>query len=180
MCGILKEELQYLKCQYYDLAYASLSWPYMSAERMLNLATEIKIVDNVTYKNADLEVCFTAAISNPKTKLKNKNGLCRAEFLEVLVRIAYDRFYKTKEVKTVAEGLRLLINDYIKPNVVPDVFVQGEVPMLWQWQGWREEVLWTLEVNDVLSANLQSIKLLFNRYISEHNGHKIVKQQDAA
>ena len=66
----------------------------MAAERLLNLGDEIKLVDS-SYKNADMEVSFTAAYSNPKTKLKNKHGLLRCEFLEVLVRIAYDKFYRT-------------------------------------------------------------------------------------
>jgi hypothetical protein len=34
------------------------------------------------------------------------------------------------------------------------------------WQAFRTEHLWTIEVNDVLEANLQNLKALYGRYLN--------------
>ena len=35
-----------------------------------------------------------------------------------------------------------------------------------EWQSWRERELWTLEVADVLDANIDALKRLHTRYFS--------------
>jgi hypothetical protein len=53
----------------------------------------------------------------------------------------------------VEEGFSKLLNEHIFPNANPP-----------PWQEFRDELLWTIEVNDVLEANLEGIKKIYNYY----------------
>ena len=68
--------------------------------------------------------------------------LNRFEFLEILVRLANIKFIETKKIKRFDEATRHLIEDYIMPNYTP-----------YPCQSFRDEQLWTIEVNDILEAN---------------------------
>ena len=59
------------------------------------------------------------------------------------------------------------MKDCIKQNVKPEIY---------NWQPWREQQLWTLEVNDILFVNLESLKLVYNFYINPT--HKILTYKD--
>ena len=48
-----------------------------------------------------------------------------------------------------------MINEYIKPNFVP-------IP----WQQFRDEELWTIEVNDVFETNLDGVQKLHQSYFT--------------
>jgi len=49
------------------------------------------------------------------------------------------------------------MRECIRPNVKPEIY---------NWQSWRDQYLWTLEINDLLQANLDSLKLVHNYYIT--------------
>lgn len=62
--------------------------------------------------------------------------------------------------------MRKLIREHIKPHVSTGVS---------SWQSWREQELWTLEVNDVLHANLDSLRHVMEFYISPTHKYMTLK-----
>lgn len=89
---------------------------------------------------------FAAANSKPQ-KGQHKMGLCRAEFIEVLVRIAIAKYIDTKICKRPAEALSKLLKEYILKDWQP-------APA---WQDFRSRYLWTLDVNDVIIHNITGL-----------------------
>jgi hypothetical protein len=72
------------------------------------------------------------------------NALCRFEFLEIVIRIAREKFGHLKEA--ISLSLERLLEDYMKPNIEPD-----------NNQRWREQHLWTIEVEDLFRCNLEPL-----------------------
>jgi len=73
-------------------------------------------------------------------------ALCRYELYEILIRIAGVKFKDTRMCATYPEALEKLMEEYILK------FAYNP-----SWQEFRDEELWTLEVNDLLEANLEGI-----------------------
>ena len=91
--------------------------------------------------------------------------LNRFEFLEILVRLADAKFVQTKKIKSVSEATKVLIEDYIMKNFTPE-----------PWQKFRDEQLWTIDVNDVLEANLENLKKIYQSYLTQV--HKFMDLKD--
>ena len=73
------------------------------------------------------------------------NDLIRFEFLEIIVRIVKAKYVETGTFSTLYEGLVHLFNEVLSQyNLV-------------HWQKWRDEELWTLEVNDLFEFNLDHL-----------------------
>lgn len=89
----------------------------------------------------------TVAIENPA------NALSRFEFLEILVRLANNKFKETGVCATYEEAFNKLLEEHVLPLANPE-----------PWQEFRDELLWTVEVNDVLEANLEGMKKVYNSY----------------
>ena len=84
----------------------------------------------------------------------NPDGaLIRFEFIEILVRIALEKFLKPGICKTLSEALEMLIVRHIFPD-----------NRAHEWQGFRDELIWNLDCNDVLACNLEGIMKVFNLY----------------
>ena len=66
--------------------------------------------------------------------------------MEILVRLANIKFIESKKIKTFPEATRHLIEDYIMPNYLLD-----------PWQSFRVNELWTIDVNDILDANVENL-----------------------
>ena len=81
-----------------------------------------------------VDVCFTASNRRPPKGVV-KTGLNRAEFIEVLVRIAIQK-HKSQA-----------------PTVAFKKFLDEDIMSKWnpitQWAEFRSRYLWTLDVNDV-------------------------------
>lgn len=67
------------------------------------------------------------------------NELCRFEILEIIVRIAGVKYKEPGITKTYAEGVKLLLEEIIVPFV-------NQL----EWQEFRDNELWCLEINDIL------------------------------
>lgn len=78
--------------------------------------------------------------------------MCRFEFYEALVRIAAAKFKDTGIEEFYIDSFKRLLKENIIPNAGVDID---------QWSKWRENFLWTLEINDILEANLDNLKKLF-------------------
>lgn len=82
------------------------------------------------------------------------NSLCRYEFAEIIVRMAKVKYFDKGHLPTVHESLNELLKRYIIPNSGMKI----------NSQPFRDECLWTLEVDDMIKANLTAIDNLYKRF----------------
>jgi hypothetical protein len=78
--------------------------------------------------------------------------LCRYEFFEIIVRIAKEKYLKSRTCKTLIEAVGKLLGDNIFKN--SDFAIEG--------QKWRDDHLWTPLVNSLYKANLDTLKILYS------------------
>ena len=64
------------------------------------------------------------------------------------------------------EAVKIVVDQYIRKHVIP-------LP----WQSFRDEELWTIEVNDVMEANLDGLNKLLNFYFTPTQ--KFMSDKDA-
>ena len=74
------------------------------------------------------------------------NALVRFEFWELLVRISDLKYRQAGKTLTFSSGLQALITEHVLPYA-----------KVFPWQSFRQEQLWTIDVNDLLEANLKSL-----------------------
>ena len=85
---------------------------------------------------------------NPPTALQ------RYEFMECIARIAQGKFKDSGIVKTFPQAIEKLLYEHILKMGDKD-----------HWQEFRDRQLWTVETNDVLEANLELLKKIYNKYL---------------
>lgn len=95
-----------------------------------------------------------------------EKDMSRFQFYESLVRIANFKYKIPGHTPTTLEGLKILVAMLHKKYDN------------WQWQGWREQYLWTLEVDDLLRTNLVALRKLY-KYFNEAKKTKQFYQDDA-
>ena len=85
---------------------------------------------------------------------KDPNTICRYEFIESVVRFADQILFQTGVCPTVSEAVQKLIEEKIIKNLRTE-----------EWHEFRQDNVWNLAVNDVLSANKEGVlKLMSSRY----------------
>ena len=72
----------------------------------------------------------------------------------MLIRVANVLYKKTGVCRNVASAFEYLINKHIMPHSGME-----------DWSGFRTKILYTVEVNDVLQANLDNLKTVFNSHL---------------
>ena len=80
--------------------------------------------------------------------------MSRFEFIEGIVRAGQQRYSNT-DLMAPDEALKLMIS-HIKQKID-----------LSNWKPWRVNQLWTLEIDDFLKANLQSLTKVYQSYWSD-------------
>jgi len=73
-------------------------------------AQDFNIINGGKFKLSAMHVSFASAFVKPM-KGQTKMGLNRAEFIEILLRIAKAKYFDTKTVGTVLEALQKLVNE---------------------------------------------------------------------
>ena len=149
----MKDNYNFIREIYRELQYNSL-YPFVNKIELAAFCEKSKLIDsNLNMSNCDL--IFVMANTGNKGGIKAKTGLIRCEFLEYLVRLANFKHRDTKQVESYTEAIKIVMNDYLKPNYSP-------LP----WQSFRDEELWTIEVNDVFDRNLAGITKIHNYYFT--------------
>eukprot|EP00347_Sterkiella_histriomuscorum_P001629 403371291 len=128
------------KCFDYDMKFSKLKrfirdsqdWNVIGGNLMMSTIDRLFIAVNVEI--IDLED-------------NQDRSLCRYEFFEIIVRMAYAKYVDKGPLRTIDEGLQKLINEHIMEN--PFEKIDGD--------SWRHEELWCLEVDDLFKANLKEI-----------------------
>jgi len=72
-----------------------------------------------------------------------------------MIRLAIEKYKRLGSAKTNVEALEMLIERNLKPYTGYK-----------EWQGFREKELWTLDVNDLLQANLEKLKKVYGYFTS--------------
>ena len=91
--------------------------------------------------------------------LYTQKYLCRSEFLEVIVRIADEKYVKSHICRTLPEALGHLINENMLKNS----------PFVIEGQSFRDEQLWVMTIDDLFYANNANIRTIFNVSFKESN-----------
>ena len=106
-------------------------------------------------------------------KFNRKNHLDRQEFIQVLVRIALERYVKTKEILDVSDALETLCRTI--DERLPEPARQDS-------NLFRERYCYLRQVDMVLRKHLKTLKSLFTRYadLSEGQGDAIQEALDSA
>lgn len=81
--------------------------------------------------------------------------LIRFEFIELLVRISADKYLRHAKAANITEAFEMLLKD--------NVSLGSQAK---QWQGFRVNFLWTVDVNDVLDANLELLRKVYKSYLT--------------
>ena len=149
------DHFSYLKVLFLQVACHS-SYPFITLIDYQTFCGQIGVLDN-NLKLSLVDICFAAANSKP-TKGVLKTGLNRAEFIEMLVRIAIIKYQDSKVVKFASDAVQKLLEEVIVPQWV----VQPT------WMEFRTRYLWTLDVNDVFAANMFGIQKLYSRQQTIH------------
>ena len=120
-------------------------------------ATGWNIVDNIKkdLTGSDIDRIFIATNFEEEDLEENDdNSLCRFEFLEIIARMAKQKYFERGVCKTVAESVEKLLVDFIIPNSIESM----------EWQLFRDNQLWTLEVDDLFKANQYGVDQLFKKF----------------
>lgn len=121
---------------------------------LIEFLNECKAVDNL-FQVSDLGVNWNSAnASKDKGETYNAgNGLCRYEFMEILVRIANDRFVRNKICKNQSEALEKMLSEHYS-LVFP----------IYDNRIFKKEVYMTEEIDYFLKAHRVVFESLFKKY----------------
>lgn len=132
----------------------SSEYPCITANFLTDFLNSCNVLDNL-YTMSDLGVNWNAVII-PKIKgqLYNPgNALIRYEFLEILVRIAHDRYIRTRQLKSILNAVTLLFESYLLPYMIQ-----------YDASKWRVERYWKEEVELIFKAHKAIIDAVYQRY----------------
>lgn len=121
-----------------------------------------KIFDQV-YSVSDFGINWNSAnLSTNKGLIFNPgNALVRYEFMEIIVRVANDKFCRPKTVKTIKKALKKLMSENIFPNI--EGFECNEITsMNTNW--WRDNIYMVEDVDLMLKVYKPVLEHVYARY----------------
>ncbi len=122
--------------------YPSIAWLDFS-----KLCQSLQVVDRALSLTA-IDQAFVAVNVELESLDNNPDrDLCRYEFYEILVRMARTKYVDSKREPSLARATRR----FLKDEVIPRAKIEP-------WQKFRDDLLWTLPVNDLLEANLEALR----------------------
>lgn len=113
------------------------------------------MVDGTLFKLADLDLNLKGAgYSEEKNNpLNPPNALVRFKFMEMLVRIAKDKYVRNKITTDMGEAVQKLVNEHVNPAVAK-----------YHHQMWRDQRYLCEEVDLVYKAYKPVLDTVFNKY----------------
>lgn len=107
---------------------------------------------------------FEAADEKCEGNNNPAEGLIRYEFLEIIVRIANGKYRETGVTKSYADATKLLITNNLQ-----------KFDLSQPWDVWRQKVLYTCEVNDLMDPNIPGLKKVYEKYLEARKKYMDVK-----
>jgi hypothetical protein len=130
-------------------------FPATSMNEFTSFVRKAKFIDK-NLKQYQIDNHFVMVNFEEVDQGDNPNkALIRFEFIEMLVRMAKDKYFRPGIASSVTEAFEMVIEKNLMPITVAH-----------EWHGWREKELWTVECNDVIQANLDGLKKVYNYYTS--------------
>lgn len=161
--SLLRASYSQLRCTYKSLSMSHFSEVFsVSSNTVLEFLSQAKVFDNL-YGSSDFGVNFNASLVQkvPGQVFNPGNALVRYEFIELLVRIAVDKYFRSGQVQSVAEALAMLFR------------ALGPTMALYDYNAWRDSYF-TEEVEGFLRANEELIQTVFSMFSGKKTlpGHK--------
>ena len=109
------------------------------------------LIDIENFKLSDLDLEFVATNAGvSRAKFNPDRSMVRHEFLEIFVRIAITKYFKSKIVESIPEAVVKLYEENVKP-----LFSQFD------WHKWRKEKLWNEEWDVTYKRNLATFDKIY-------------------
>jgi hypothetical protein len=137
-----------LKHIYIWLQSSSDSYPGISSLDFARFMHSMKMVDS-KLPSSRIDQIFLRSIMFLDPLATKPIVMYRWSFLESLVRLSKDKYMDTNYETTYAGALNRLIHKKFIPNLDKVDFEP--------WQEMREDYIWTLEMDDLLRANIEGI-----------------------
>ena len=130
------------------------SYPVIDWLDFVDACTAWGIIDkNLTSTDVD-RIFIATNFEDEDLEENDDSSLCRFEFVEIIARMAKTKYYEKGLCKTVHEACSALLEKYVLPNTIEQM----------EWQEFRDTELWTLEVDDLLKANLAGMEALYRKF----------------
>eukprot|EP00347_Sterkiella_histriomuscorum_P007316 403349416 len=126
---------------------------------MREVITQSNMIDGKLCKLADIDVeCIAVnAFSKVDSAFNPDRQLVRYELMEVIVRIAIHKYYKSKQVASQTEAIEKMFNEGLQS------FINK-----FDCDIWRQTRFWNRDCNDVLLYNKMILDELFNKYTGRY------------
>ncbi|CAI2383819.1 unnamed protein product [Moneuplotes crassus] len=135
------------------------SYPYISFLEFGKLAHMWNIPDKGTCPMSVIDTVFITTNYEEVNRDQNPEKLlCRYEFYEILIRIAYHKYILSKTCKNLPAAVSRLLTD--------NIFNNSE--HVFTGQRWRKDELWLMEIDDLYMANITSLKTVFQMFKHKH------------
>jgi Ni,Fe-hydrogenase I cytochrome b subunit len=128
--------------------------PSIAMNSFTEFINQTEIIDGRTLKLADIDLLFiTTKSSSTKHPLNPDRALVRYQFMEILVRIALDKFLKHRVCENPLEALQRLFDEKLI-SIMDNYAIHN----------WRELKMWSENCDTVFKAYLPILKDIYKRY----------------
>ncbi|KAL4499138.1 hypothetical protein ABPG72_017040 [Tetrahymena utriculariae] len=163
---VLYDIYPFLKNTYKQLACQNIYGEVFAVSSSLfqDLISQTKISDGKIIKSSDIEFNFIATNAQKEKHPRNPDkALIRFQFMEVLVRLAFDKYIKNKTFSSFSEAFKQILNeeDLLK------VLMASNDP-----QKWRENRLWTTQCDTLIKNNMEFFKKIYEKFAGSRNKEK--------
>lgn len=127
---------------------------------LTDFVKQANLLDSTYLKFSDVDISYLSAYI-PLLKLNNEteslNGrfLIRCQFMEILVRLAYDRYLKHGLEKNIVDATKKVFNDHFLP------FFKD-----YDYTTWKQNRLWNMECDKTFKHFWQFLEFLYRKYAS--------------
>jgi len=116
----------------------------------------LHIIDDKLVTQNDIDLFFITVKQGKESPGKPADKLSRNEFVEVLVRTAKLKYMeKGLKLKSAPEAVQKLLDDHIA----------GATVLSQEGRLFRETCLWQLPIDDMMKANLATVKELYSHFL---------------
>ena len=159
--NVFKKNYGALKNQFVSQIANPKSYPVIDWLDFVEACDKWGIIDKYL-TSQDIDRIFIATNFEEEDLEENDDSsLCRFEFMEIMARMAKIKYVEKKFEENVSDALERLLRNYILPNTIEHM----------EWQPFREQYLWNLDLDDLFKANTPSIQILFKKYLKLNQKH---------
>lgn len=160
---IREEAKQLLRTKYDPVLEAFRTLSAMSGSEVFAIGSnalndflnQCKVFDNY-FTLSDMGITWNSTNSKSNQPNNSGTGLCRYEFLELITRVANDKYIRNKLSPNILDAIEKLFSEHL--NLILDKYDSNR---------WRAEVYLTEEIDYVLRAHKNLLEHLYKKYSSQ-------------